>query len=378
MTSLLLTEEQESIRRTARDLVKSRAPIAVFRKLRDERDALGYSRDAWREMASLGLCGLAIAEEDGGTGLGLAELGLVFDECGRTLAPTPLLSTSVLAASALSLSGDASQRAEHLPAIAAGERIIALAHDEGRFHDRYRVSTSLKSTSTGLTLDGEKSFVLDGHVADAFVVTARVSGNPGDRDGLALVLVPAKSKGVTVSRRLTVDHRNVASVRFEGVTLTGAAVLGESGRAADVLDRVLDRGTIALSAEMLGGARESFERTVQYLKDRKQFGVPIGSFQALKHRAAHLFCELELLTSVVLHALRSDDAADRAQIACVAKARATDTFLLAANEGVQMHGGIGVTDDHDIGLFLKRARVCEMTFGGAAYQRDRFAALSGY
>jgi acyl-CoA dehydrogenase len=211
--------------------------------------------------------------------------------------------------------------------------------------------------------------VLDGHVADAFVVTAR------DGDGLSLLVVPARSKGVTVSRRITVDGRNVATVRFEGVT---GSVLGEPGRAGGVIDRVLDRGTIALTAEMLGGAREAFDRTVQYLKDRKQFGVPIGSFQALKHRAAHLFCELELLTSVVLHALRSDEAADRAQIACVAKARATDTFLLAANEGVQMHGGIGVTDDHDIGLFLKRARVCEMTFGGAAYQRDRFATLGGY
>ncbi len=375
----VLTPDQESIRDTARRFARERAPVAHLRRLRDARDATGFSRDLWREMAAMGFAGLTLPPEQGGAGLGFAELGLVAEELGRTLCPTPLLSTVVLGAGAVALGG-AAHADEVLPAVAAGERILALAHDEGTRHARYGARTAAEQAPGGFRISGEKAFVLDGHAADAFVVVARTSGSPGDRDGLTLFLVPASAPGVTATRTFLVDSRGAARVRFDGVHAPDADVIGEVDRGADILDRVLDRATIALSAEMLGGLVEAFERTIGYLKERRQFGVPIGSFQALKHRAAQMFCEVELCRSVVMDALRALDESrpDVPLTACAAKARATDAFLLVTAEAVQMHGGVGVTDELDIGLFLKRARAADATFGGAAYQRGRFASLSGY
>lgn len=377
---LVLTEEQEAIRNAAAAFVRERMPIAHMRALRDHGDPHGFSRDAWKEMASLGFAGMLVPEALGGSGLGFAELGLVFQELGRTLAPTPLLSSSVLAASALLLGGTAAQRRAWLPAIASGEAIVALAHDEGTRHARTRIATRAERTANGWRLAGAKAFVLDGHVASAFVATARVRGEVSEADGVAAFLVPAEAAGVLITRLSTVDARNVAEVRLEGVEVADADAIGAPGACATLVERVLDRGAVALAAEMLGGAEEAFSRTVAYLKERRQFGVPIGSFQALKHRAATMFCELELSKSIVLEALHALDAdtTDAPLLASTAKARLSDTFLLVASEGVQMHGGIGVTDEHDIGLFYKRARVAELTFGDAAMHRDRFARLRGY
>src|SRR6185437_16585927 len=334
------------------------------------RDATGFSRELWREMAAMGFAGLTLPPEHGGAGLGFAELGLVAEELGRTLCPTPLLSTVILGAGAVALGGSPAHRDEVLPAVAAGERILALAHDEGTRHARYGVRTAAERGAGGFRISGEKVFVLDGHAADAFVVVARTSDNPGDREGLTLFLVPASAPGVSATRTALVDSRGAARLRFDGVHASPDDVLGEVGRGADILDQVLDRATIALSAEMLGGLVEAFDRTVAYLKERRQFGVPIGSFQALKHRAALMFCEIELCRSVVMDALHALDEhrPDVPLSACAAKARATDAFLLVTAEAVQMHGGVGVTDELDIGLFLKRARAAEATFGGAAYQ----------
>jgi len=376
----VLTPDQESIRDTARRFARERAPVAHLRRLRDARDATGFSRELWREMAAMGFAGLTLPPEHGGAGLGFAELGLVAEELGRTLCPTPLLSTVILGAGAVALGGSPAHRDEVLPAVAAGERILALAHDEGTRHARYGVRTAAERGAGGFRISGEKVFVLDGHAADAFVVVARTSDNPGDREGLTLFLVPASAPGVSATRTALVDSRGAARLRFDGVHASPDDVLGEVGRGADILDQVLDRATIALSAEMLGGLVEAFDRTVAYLKERRQFGVPIGSFQALKHRAALMFCEIELCRSVVMDALHALDEhrPDVPLSACAAKARATDAFLLVTAEAVQMHGGVGVTDELDIGLFLKRARAAEATFGGAAYQRSRFATLSGY
>jgi alkylation response protein AidB-like acyl-CoA dehydrogenase len=376
--SFVLTEEQESIRRTAKSFVGERAPVAQLRALRDERKSDGFSRELWKEMANLGLIGMAIPEAYGGAGLGLAELGLVLSECGRTLASTPLVSTVLLGASALLAGGTAEQMQATLPAVSAGERIIAFAHDEGSRFAPYTVSTKAEPEGAGFRLSGEKTFVMDGHVADDFIVVARTAGAPGDRAGLTLLLVPASAPGISVTRTHMVDSRNAARVRF--ASTPAREILGRPGEGADVLDRVLDRATAGLSAEMLGGIEEVFDRTVAYLKTRKQFGVPIGSFQSLKHRAAHLFCEIELSKSIVLDALRAVDAerSDVARVVSVAKARVSDTYIAVTSEAVQMHGGVGVTDELDIGLFLKRARVAEMTFGTAAYHRHRFAQLHGY
>jgi alkylation response protein AidB-like acyl-CoA dehydrogenase len=379
---LVLTEEQESIRKMAHDFVQERMPITHLRGLRDRADKDGLSRAIWKEMAALGVAGMIFPESAGGAGLGLAELGIVLEECGRTLAPTPILSTVVLAGSSVALGGRDALKAALLPQICAGEKLLALAHEEGTRHARYRIATEAVRAPGGYRITGDKTFVLDGHVAGAFVVVARLSGNRDARDGLLLALVPADARGVAVTRTSMVDSRNAARVRFEEVEVRDEDVLGVAGEGADLLDRALDRGALAISAEMLGGALEAFDQTIAYLKTRKQFGVPIGSFQALKHRAAHMFCELELTKSIVLEGLRSEDergeSGEASLLAAAAKARATETFLLAANEAIQMHGGIGVTDELDVGLFLKRARVAEITLGDAAYQRDRYARLLGY
>jgi acyl-CoA dehydrogenase len=359
--SLALTEDQEEIRRTTRAFVQERAPVTHMRELRDRADATGFSRELWRELAGLGVVGLLLPERYGGAGLGMAELGLVLEELGRNLVPTPMLSTVVLGGGLVLAAGSQAQRQAWLPAIGAGERVLALAHEEGARHAPWAIGTHAERTPGGYRLNGHKSFVLDGHVADALIVVARTG------EGLTLFLVPADRPGLARHRLSLVDSRNAARVELLGVEVSEADVLGKPGEAEALLQPVLDRGAVALAAEMFGGLLEAFERTIAYLKVRKQFGVPIGSFQALKHRAAHMFCEVELCRSVVLAALRALD-----------DHRPDASLLASAAKAIQMHGGIGVTDELDVGLFYKRARVAEMTLGGVTYHRDRFAKLRGY
>ena len=379
-TTLVLTEEQELLRETAREFVRAKSPVKEMRRLRDARDPDGFSRSLWKELVELGLAGIPFAEEVGGAGLGYAELGIVLEEFGRTLAPTPLLSTVVLAGSAVELAGSAAQRDVILRGICDGSRLLALAHQETPRFAPYRTATRAEKTAHGWRIAGRKLFVLDAHVAETLVVVARVSGEPDDRDGLGLFLVPATQPGVEISRTTLIDGRNAAQVAFEGALLADDAALGTPGSAADVLDAVFDRGAAALASEMMGGIQEAFDRTLAYLKTRDQFGVKIGTFQALKHRAADWFCEVELTRAIVLDALRAIDArsADAPRRVSAAKARASDVFVHSGEEGVQLHGGIGMTDEEDIGLFLKRARAAEQTLGDAGYHRDRFARLAGY
>jgi alkylation response protein AidB-like acyl-CoA dehydrogenase len=371
-------EERQAIRDSARSFAQGRAPVSHLRALRDARAPLGYSRELWREMAALGFAGLTVPERWGGAGLGYAELGIVAEELGRTLAPVPLLSNALAAGAVLAGGADALKDAT-LPGVCAGDRVLAFAHEEGPRHAPYAVTTRARRDGSSLVLDGEKSFVPDGHLADGFVVVARTSGEPGERSGITLVHVPAGG-GVTTERLDLVDSRNAARVRFGGVRVAAENVLGSVDGGGELVDVLLDRAAAVLSAEMLGGTEEAFERTIAYLKTRKQYGVPIGSFQALKHRAASMFCEIALTRSIVAEALRALDAGrdDAAALASAAKARASETFVLVTNEAVQMHGGVGVTDELDIGFFLKRARVCEATFGAASYHRRRFATLRGY
>jgi alkylation response protein AidB-like acyl-CoA dehydrogenase len=378
--SLALDAEAQLVRDTALDFFAVKAPVAALRKLRDGNDARGYAPALWREMAELGWAGFLVPEEHGGSAFGSLGLGLVLEAGGRSLAATPLVSTALLGASALTLGGSADQQAAHLPALARGERLFALALEEGPHHSPSHIALTAKRTASGFRLDGEKRFVLDGHVADLLIVAARTAGASGERAGITLFLVPADAAGVTRTKLTMVDSRNAAIVRFDDVAIGADAVLGTIDGGADLLDAILDRGRAGLAAEMLGGASAVFERTVQYLKDRKQFGVAIGTFQALKHRAALMFCEIELTRSSVMAALSAIDerADDTARLASLAKAKAGDTFFLVSNEGVQMHGGIGMTDEHEIGFFLKRARVAQATFGDAPFHRDRYAALSGF
>ena len=378
--SLALTEEQELLRNTAREFIAEHSPVKELRRLRDTNDPVGFSRELWKQMAELGWAGITLPEELGGADLGYAELGLVLEECGRTLTASPLVSTVLLGANALLLAGNGAQQKDLLGAVAKGEIVLALALQEGPHHAPYQVATKAEPTVDGFKLTGKKTFVLDGHVADQLVVVARSAGAPGDRDGLGLFLVEKGARGLAVKRTSMVDGRNAANVTLDSVEVDKSACVGQPGRGADVLDPVLDRATIGQAAELLGTVVEAFERTVAYLKTRTQFGVPIGSFQALKHRAANMFTEVELSRSIVLDALRAIDEKrpDVALLASIAKARVSDTAQLVSNEAVQMHGGIGVTDEEEIGLFLKRARVAELSFGDGNYHRARFATLSGF
>ena len=370
--NLSLTEEQELLQQTARNFVQEKVSVKAFRALRDGNEDDGFDRKLWAELCELGWAGVPFAEELGGVGLGYAELGIVFEELGRTLGATPLFATVVLGGSAVELAGSEAQRQEILTEVCAGNRLLALAFQETPRFDPRTVETRALADGDGFRLTGGKIFVLDGHVADTFVVSARTPNG-----SVGLFLVDSQASGLEVARTLMVDSRNAANVTFDA---TPAEVLGAPDAGGDALGRVFNRGAIALSAEMLGGIQESFDRTLQYLRVREQFGVKIGSFQALKHRAADWFCEVELARSIVMKALRAldEDSPEVAKLACAAKARTSDVYIHSGEEGIQLHGGIGMTDEEDIGLFLKRARVAELTLGDGGYHRDRFASLQGY
>jgi len=378
--ALVLTEEQDLLKQTAREFVQEKSPVAELRRLRDSVDATGFDGGLWKEMAELGWASVIYPEEFGGMDLGAMELGQIFEECGRTLVAQPLLSTVVLAGGCVLIGGNETQKKDVLTAVAGGERLLALALQEGPHHDPLAVALQAEEAGGGYRLTGSKTFVLDGHVAEQLVVVARTSGSAGDRNGLTLFLVDAGASGVSVTRTLTVDGRNSANIDFAGVEVERSAVIGEVDAGADVLEPALDRATALLAAEMLGTASEAFDRALEYLKTREQFGVVIGSFQALKHRAADMFVELELSKSIVLEALTAIDtgAPDASALVSCAKARCNDTLFQVGNEAVQMFGGIGVTDEEEIGFFMKRARVLQSTLGESSFHRDRFATLEGF
>lgn len=374
--SLILSEEQQMLRESAQKFFADNSPITRMRELRDERDATGFSRDLWKQMAELGWHGIMLPEELGGSEMGIRELGVVLVESGRVLAPEPLLSTLVLGANAVRLSKNDAQKAEVLPAIAAGERLAALAFEEtGRF-DPYAVTTEAIQSGDGYSISGEKAYVLDGHVADQLVVLARTSGATGDREGLALFLVDADTDGIEIQRTMMMDGRNAARATFASVAVGADRLLGD----ADLLDRVLDQATIGVVAEIVGMVDEVFERTIAYLKEREQFGVKIGTFQALRHRAAEMFAELEFARTLLLDGLTAiDEGRDDVPLSVsAAKAQANKTARLIGAEGVQMHGGMGMTDELDIGLFLKRLKAAELTLGDETYHQRRYASLQGY
>ena len=378
--ALILNSEAQLVRDSALEFFADKSPVLMLRKLRDSADADGFSRALWREMADLGWTGFLVPEAHGGSEFGMVGLGQVLEAAGRTLAATPLMSTALIAASAIDLAGSETQKQKYFPGLVGGDTIFALALEEKAHHNPSHIETTAKRDGDGWVLNGAKRFVLDGHVADQMIVVARTSGAVNDREGITLFMVPGDAAGVSRTRSSMIDSRNAARVTLANVKVGADAVLGRVDGGSDPLDRVLDRARAGLAAEMLGSSSEAFERTVQYLKDRKQFGVAIGSFQALKHRAAQMFCEVEVTRSAVLGALSAldDGANDASLLVSLAKAKASDTAYLTGNEGIQMHGGIGMTDEHEIGFFMKRARVAQATFGDSGFHRDRYAALTGY
>jgi acyl-CoA dehydrogenase len=378
--ALILNEEQQSLKDIASEFLQSNAPVTHFREIRDTQNELGYDESLWMEMVNLGWSGILIPEEYGGFDFGMVGMGSILEEAGKTLTPSPLFSTGVLGASLLTLGGNDSQKQAYLPQIVDGTLTTALALEESNRHAPYSIDTQAKKNGDQFIISGCKNFVIDGHSSNLLIVAARTEGSVNDESGITLFLVNSDSQGVEITKTSMVDSRNAANIKFSDVTVSSENILGEENNGASLLEVVLDRAQIAISAEMLGNASQAFNLTLEYLKERKQFGAVIGTFQALQHRAAEMYSELELTKSSVIAACNAVDenSNDLRRMASLAKFKSGETNHLITNEAVQMHGGVGVTDEYDVGLFMKRARVTEQIFGNSEYHIDRYATLSDY
>ena len=377
---LVLTEEQEFLRDTAKDFAQERTPVTHFRSLRDNKDENLWDKDIWQEMVNLGWSGILIPEEFGGSDFGVAGISVILQECGKTLTPSPLFSTGVLGAYAISNFGTQEQKEKYLSKIVSGEITTALAVDESSHHDPCKTLFKAEQKGNNFLLNGKKTFVIDGASADVLIILARTSGNSGDLAGLTLFIVESNVDGIKKIKLDMADSRNYANIEFNDVECSNKSILGALESGGETVERILDIGRIAMSAEMLGNAESAFETTIDYLKQRKQFGVLIGTFQALQHRAAEMFCEIELTKSAVMAAIHGADenSNELQRLSSLAKTIAGETLNLVSNEAIQMHGGIGVTDEYDLGFFIKRSRVAEQIFGSSTYHTERYANLSGF
>ena len=377
---LVLSEEEQFLKDTAKNFADERSPISHFRSLRDNNDPKLWDKDIWSEMVKLGWPGILIPEEFGGSNFGVTGIGVILQECAKTLTPSPLFATGVLGAYAITQFGNDDQKSNYLPKIVSGEITTALAIDETSHHEPSKTEMTAKKNDSNFILNGKKIFVIDGASADILIVLARTSGVKGDSTGLSLFILNSDTSGIEIKKLDMADSRNYANISFNEVIIDESSLLGDLETAGETVESILDIGRIAMSAEMLGNAESAFEITLDYLKQRKQFGALIGSFQALQHRAAEMFCEIELTKSSVMAAMRAADenSNELQRLSSLSKTMAGETLHLISNEAIQMHGGIGVTDEYDIGFFLKRARVAEQIFGSAKYHTERYANLSGF
>ena len=373
---LFLNDDQTMLRDTAREFVAEQMPVAHMRRLRDADDATGFDPTLWKQFAEMGFTGILIGEDAGGLGLGHVEAGVVLEEIGRNLSPSPFLATAVAAVEALKGTAHAER---WFSGILAGDTVAALAIDEGAKH-RDTVALKAERSGNGFKLSGRKQFVAHGHVADLLIVAARTAGSAQDEAGVTLFAVPKDAAGLTATPERLTDASLAARIELDGVEVDADAVIGDVDGGRDPLNRLLRAGRTGAAAELLGVGGGAMDMTTRYLKERKQFGVEIGTFQALQHRAAHLYSEMEVARAVVLKAQQLLDAGDeRADGAVsVAKAMSAMATTLAVQEGVQMHGGMGMTDQFDIGFFMKRARVCQELFGDANFHADQLARMKSY
>jgi alkylation response protein AidB-like acyl-CoA dehydrogenase len=364
---------------SAKPFLAEQASVKHLRALRDGKDATGFSRDLWKQFAEMGFAGVLVPEDRGGMGMGHVEAGIILEEIGRNLTPSPFLTTAVAAVEALKASG-AHLRDEWLPRIARGDAIIGLAIDESAKHRPAATALVAKRAGNGFTLSGKKQFVVHGHVADMLIVSARTAGAVGEEDGITMFAVPRDAAGVAADADRLADSSLAARVTLDNVHVDADAVIGEVDAGWSVLTTLLDAGRVGAAAEMTGVGGAAMDMTIDYLKSRKQFGQMIGEFQALQHRAAHLYSEMEVTRSAVYKAQQLlDDGDPRAEMfVAVAKAKAGNSCNLAVREGVQMHGGMGMTDAFDIGLYMKRDRGLNEFFGDARFHADRVARMNGY
>lgn len=376
----VLSEEQSLLRDQAQAWTRAEAPVQTFRAMRDSGAENGYLPATWEQMIEMGWTGILVPEACGGSDLGYLTFGVVLEELGRQLTASPLFASALVGCTALRLGGSDEQQREWLPKVVDGSVILTLAVDEMSRHDPRRIAFEASRSGGGFSLSGRKEFVLEGGAATHLVVAARTGGTPGEAPGITLFLVPADAPGVSRQRLCTADSRGYANVTFDAVATGAEHVLGRVDDGFEVLEAILDRARAGLAAEMLGSAAQAFDMTLEYLKTRVQFGRVIGSFQALGHRAAGLFGDMELTRSCVEAALQTIDAGagDVAQACSLSKCKAGEFLHRMSNEMIQIHGGIGMTDEFDAGFYLKRARAMETIYGGQAYHRDRYATLLGF
>ncbi len=377
--AMTLNDDQAMLRDSARDFMAAEAPVTHFRKYRDMNCKDGFSHDLWKQFADMGFTGILIPESEGGLGMGHIEAGIVLEEIGRNLSPSPFLSTSVAAVEALK-AADKAMRDRWFPSILKGDAVIGLAVDEGAKHRPEKTALRAERAGNGFKLTGTKQFVVQGASADMLIIAARTAGAAGETDGLTLFAVDKGAAGLSTEAARLVDASMAAHLTLDGVEVTADAVIGDVDGGWDVLSKILDAGRVGAAAEMVGVGSGAMAMTFDYLKTRKQFGQLIGEFQALQHRAAHLYGEIEGARSVVLKAQNLLDAghANAEQYVAAAKAKAGLACNLAVREGVQMHGGMGMTDEYDIGLYMKRDRSLNEFFGDAYFHADRVAKMNGY
>ena len=377
--AMTLNDDQNMLRDSARDFMVSEAPVAHLRKYRDMECKDGFAHGLWKQFAEMGFTGILIPEDQGGLGLGHIEAGIVQEEIGRNLSPSPFLSTSVAAVEALKLA-DKAMRDRWFPGIIAGETVIGLAIDEGPKHRPEKIACVAERSGNGFKLSGHKQFVLQGASSDMLLVVARTAGSAGEQGGLTVFAVETDADGLSTEAARLVDSSMGAHVKFDGVEVNADAVIGDVDGGWSVLSSMLNAGRVGAAAEMVGVGTGAMDITFDYLKTRKQFDRVIGEFQALQHRAAHLYGEMEGARSIVLKAQSMlDDNHDKAELyVSAAKAKAGIACNLSVREGVQMHGGIGMTDEYDIGLYMKRDRALAEFMGDVNFHADRVATMNGY
>lgn len=368
--SLIYSEEQQQLDDSAREFLASRSPVSEQRRLRDEKEPAGFNINVWQEMLELGWGGIALPEQFGGLDFGFQGFAPVFEQIGRQLAASPLQSSVVLSGSVIEELGSNEQKAALLPALISGELRLAMALGAEHRFQRNEITATAKTEGNDLVINASNLWVPDGCHADGWLVACRLDG-----DDLAVVHVPADTPSVSIIELDLLDSRNHGKLALDNVRVPKSQLIGASERGIGI---AVDKATACTAAELLGASRAMFGMTVDYLKTRVQFNQPIGSFQALQHRAAWLYVELELAHSAVMAAFeildqRGADDAVRSQLVSLAKWKAGEAAHKISREAVQMHGGIGVTDEYDLGLFLKRVRVAQAMFGDRDFHSDRYA-----
>lgn len=377
--SFLLNEEQRQFSDSAQEFLSAQSPLSLQRQLRDSESALGFEPRLWDEVIELGWTAAVFPESEGGLAVGYKGMGAVFEAIGRNVAALPLLSSIVLGGEVILQAGSATQKQTWLPGLITGQHRLALAIDEQGRHDPSKIKTTATKSADGWVLNGHKWFVMDGLGATCFVVVAKIEAAQGD-SSVGLFLVDNAWTGVKIQPTRLADSRNYAQLQLTQVRITEDMCLAIGSKAEAALNLALEKARACLAAEGLGLLKEAFDRTNMYLKERIQFDVPIGSFQALQHRMARLYTELQMLESCVRAALNAIDseADDLALLVSLAKARTSDLCEKLMNEAIQLHGGIGVTDEFDLGLIVKRARVLQQSLGDGVFHRNRYACLKGF